>query len=146
MNIANAYARVATGESRFLTAEEISQAVLNSSQDALNVSLRNGGADVSNTNPLPVAGAPGTYVDASKAITAADVSEQVFAAAAARRYLFIQNISDTDMWVNFGVAAVKDQPSIKISAGGFYEPLVPPAAAVNIICATIAKKYVAKQA
>ena len=109
------------------------------------------GAPYSASNPVPVtlvspAGVD-SYADGSGAIGAPATAQQVFAQNAARKYLFILNISDTDMWINFGVNAVADQPSIKLVAnGGYFEPLVPSDQAVSIICASAGKKFVAKQA
>ena len=75
------------------------------------------------------------------------MSQQVFAAAATRVYLFLLNLSDTDMWINFGTAAVASQPSIKLVAnGGYFEPLVAPNQSINIFCATTGKAFVAKSA
>lgn len=108
-------------------------------------------APVTPSNPLPVTLASpagtDTYTDGSGSIVAGATSQQVFAANSARRYFFFLNLSDTDMWINFGSAAVADQPSIKIPAnGGFFEPLVSSDEAVHVICATLGKKFVAKQA
>jgi len=105
---------------------------------------------VSGSNPLPVtldAPAAGyTFVDRSGTITSGTVSQVVAAAATGRSYLLFTNDSDTDMWLNFGVAAVALQPSIKIAAnGGFYEPLSAPAQSINVICATTGKTFVCKE-
>lgn len=101
--------------------------------------------------PLPVALYPASatadFTDRSGTITTGATSQQVAAANTARRYLVFQNHSDTDMWVNFGVAAVATQPSIKLVAnGGAYEPLVPPIGTVNVICASSGKAYTCKEA
>jgi hypothetical protein len=93
----------------------------------------------------------GALVDGSAAITTGGTSEEVFPANKSRQYLLIQNQSDTAMYVNFGVAAVVTQPSIRIDAGGALEfgagnTGVVPTVAVNIICATTGKVYVAKEA
>lgn len=105
---------------------------------------------VAAATPLPVTteapSAGVSYVDGSGTITTGAASQVVFAANAARLYLFLLNLSDTDMWVNFGVAAVASQPSIKLAAnGGFFEPLVVAGQSVTIICATTGKAFVAKQ-
>lgn len=108
---------------------------------------------VAAATPLPMGGTvvvtpqgPATYADGSGTITAGGTSQVVFAANASRRYLLIQNNSDQDMWVNFGIAAVVSQPSVKVAAnGGFFEPLVVPASSVTIIGATTGKAFTAKQ-
>lgn len=94
-----------------------------------------------------VGGAP---VDGSGSIAVLNVSQQVFAANPGRRYLLIQNQSDTAMFVNFGTAAVTTQPSIRIDAGaalefGAHTGFVP-TGTVNIICSAATKVFVAKQA
>ena len=93
----------------------------------------------------------GNLVDGSGAIATGGTSQQVFARNVGRQYLLIQNISDETMWVNFGIAAVQDQPSIRIVSGAALEfssagTGVVPTATVNIISATTGKKYVAKEA
>lgn len=86
-------------------------------------------------------------VDGSAAITAGGTAQQVFAALPHRRYLFIQNISDTVLWINFGVSAVADSPSIQIAVGGTYtlNGSFCDNRLVSIIGATTGKKFVAKQ-
>ena len=42
----------------------------------------------------------------------------VFAENPGRQYLFIQNVSDETMWVNFGTAAVADQVSRRVQEIG----------------------------
>jgi hypothetical protein len=98
-----------------------------------------------NENAQRVLPAPAPYINGSGTITTGGTSQVVFAARD-RTYLLLINDSDTVMFVNFGVAAVSGQPSIRLAAnGGFYEPLVPPNQSVNIICATTGKTFVAKQ-
>lgn len=88
------------------------------------------------------------FLDGSAALTGS--TQQVFAAKPERQYLFIQNIDGTNaLWVNFGVAAVADKPSIKVAAGASleYSPAgtgVVPTAAVNVI-GTSSSKFVAKE-
>jgi len=109
------------------------------------------GYPVSPTNPLPVTLQPPsggtTFTDRSGTITTGAASQVVAAANTARRYLIFENHSDTDMWIDFGTAAVATQPSVKIYAnGGSYEPLVAPTGSVNVICATTGKAYTCKEA
>jgi len=59
-----------------------------------------------------------------------------------RRYLFIQNISDTDMYVNFGAAATTDDLLISKNGGGIvFESGFVPTDSVNVICSAASKKY-----
>ncbi len=86
--------------------------------------------------------------DASSSIATGGTSQQVFAANAARSWLFIQNISSAVMYINFGATAVVDSNSMKLNANSFYEnpPHYCPAGTVTIIGATTGQKFVAKQA
>lgn len=100
--------------------------------------------------PIPVASSPlsGSLVDDSGAIASGGAAQQVAPANATRRYFFFQNNSDTVMWINFGVAAVANEPSIKIAPGATYEN---PAHFcqndfVSVMCATTAKTYTCKEA
>lgn len=61
----------------------------------------------------------GGFTDHS-GVTPDALSHVVAAANATRHYLMIQNISDDTLWVNFGVAAVTNQPSIRLRAGAVY--------------------------
>lgn len=93
----------------------------------------------------------GALGDGSGTITAGGTSQQVFPADTGRQYLLIQNVSDGDLWVNFGIAAVVGQPSIKLLASGSLEfssagTGVVPTSTVNIIGATTGKAFTAKEA
>lgn len=63
----------------------------------------------------------GTLVDRSGSIGTGGASQEVAPANEARFYLFIQNISSGDLWINFGEAATTDQPSIKLVANAALE-------------------------
>lgn len=88
----------------------------------------------------------GTVIDRS-GVTTGTVSQQVMAANESRTYLVIQNISDTTMFVNFGAAATADDNSLRVLSGGsitFNGGWVP-SDAVNVICSSSGKKWVAKE-
>ena len=97
----------------------------------------------------------GTLTDRSGSITLGGSAQQIAAANAARRYLLIQNISTTALWVNIGATAVQDQPSITLQAcaaagdgsGGVltFEGSFVPTALVSIIGPTTGAKFVAKE-
>lgn len=92
--------------------------------------------------------ARGSFTDRSGTITAGDTSQQVMAANASRKYLLFENVSDVDMWVNFGVAAVKNQPSILVKANGgtfTFESNFVPTQALHVICVTTGKAFTAKE-
>lgn len=90
----------------------------------------------------------GTLTNASGSIAVGATSQAVAAALATRRYFLFQNISTETMWINFGVAAVADQPSIAIlpQASFVMEGYFVSTEAVNVISATAGSKYVAKEA
>ena len=108
---------------------------------------------VSIANPLPTSGGGGggsgvtigPFVDHS-GVTPDALSNTVVAANATRHYLMIQNISADTLWVNFGVAAVVGQPSLRINAGGVFtmESSFINNQAVNLIGA-IGLSYVIKE-
>ena len=108
------------------------------------------GSRVDSENPLPVVTFPAVgqaFTDRSGTIATGGTSQQIAATNATRRYLVIQNHSDTDMWLGIGTAAVAGQPSIKLYAnGGTYEPLVAPTSALHLICAGAGKAYTCKEA
>lgn len=98
---------------------------------------------------VPAVAAIGALTDRSGTLAAGATSQAVAAANAARKYFFFENVSDTDMWINFGVAAVANQPSILVLANGgsfTMEGAFVSNQAVNVICATIGKAYTAKEA
>lgn len=95
----------------------------------------------------------GSFTDRSGTTSGTiNTSTQVAAANSSRRYFLFQNVSDTDMWINFGTAATTDQPSIKVPTGAVWgNPFVLEAGfvsteAVNVICSAASKKYTCKEA
>jgi hypothetical protein len=107
----------------------------------------------SDTDPLVVSGPSSTFTDRSGSVTTGGTSQQLAAANSTRKYLLLINLSDTIMWVNFGTAAVADQPSIPLGPanaiydGGIleYNAGVVPSGSVNLLCATTGKKFVCKE-
>jgi hypothetical protein len=92
----------------------------------------------------------GKFLDGSGPMTLGGTAQTVFAANPNRQYLLVQNISAEDMWINFGVAANADQPSIKLASGASMQyPVggnsVVPTDFVSIVSATTGSKFVAKQ-
>jgi hypothetical protein len=89
----------------------------------------------------------GTLEDASANIVAGGTSQVVFAAKSGRSYLFFGNTSDTTMYINFGGVATSTN-SYKILAGENlkFDTGFVPLDSVNVLCATTAKTFVAKQA
>lgn len=89
----------------------------------------------------------GSLIDNSDAITTGGTHQSVCGANPDRAYFLFQNISDTAMWINFGVNAVADQPSILIPAGGAFvmEGSFVSTETVDVMCATTGKKFVSKE-
>ena len=72
----------------------------------------------------------------------ASTSTQALASNADRQYLLIQNISDTDMYFNFGAAATTSNLLIAKSGGGIvFESGYVPTDAVNVICSAASKSF-----
>ena len=86
--------------------------------------------------------------DASGTITSGGNAQTALTDNDARTYLFILNVSDTTMYVNFGVTAVADSPSIPLLAGAAltFEGAYVPGDYVSVIGATTAKKFIIKHA
>lgn len=89
----------------------------------------------------------GALIDGSSSIAVNATRQQVFSENGGRQYLFIQNVSAGDLWVNFGANAVADIPSMKIPSGAslIFEGAIP-TARVDIIGALAGQKFCAKQA
>ena len=88
------------------------------------------------------------FTDRSGSITAGGTAQTAAAANPARRYIVLQNTSDTVMWYNFGVTAVASQPSFSLAAGArveFAGPLIP-TALLSVIGATTGKIFTCKEA
>ena len=69
-------------------------------------------------------------------------SAQALASSTTRQYLLIQNISDTDMYFNFGAAATTSHLLVKSGGAGIiFEAGFVPTDAVNVICASASKSY-----
>jgi hypothetical protein len=85
--------------------------------------------------------------DRSGTIATGGTAQQVMAVNHNRRGILFQNVSDTDMWVDFGATAVADSPSIKVAAGlalPFMGSFMP-TQYMSVICATTGKKYTCKE-
>lgn len=101
----------------------------------------------SDQSPFSTAPIRGAITNRSGTITVGGASQVLAAANATRNYLFIQNISTDVLWVDFGVAAVQDQPAVKlcpesvfVMEGGFVST-----DSINIIGPTTGAKFVAKE-
>lgn len=107
--------------------------------------------DASNAVPVNlVAGSSavsGALTDRSGSITLGGTAQQLAAANATRRYFFVHNISTGDLWINFGVTAVADQPSIKLAAGASFvmEGSFVSNESISVVGATTGQKWTAKE-
>ena len=74
--------------------------------------------------------------------TANTSSNSVLAQNTTRQYLLFQNLSDTDMNINFGAAASSSTMLIPKNGGGIvFETGFVPTDAVNLICTAASKAY-----
>lgn len=86
------------------------------------------------------------HKDASGTITTGGTSQQLLAQDQDRQYLLIQNLGTGDLWINFGVAAVQSQPSIRIPQNAEYteEGNFVSGEAVNIIASDTGHPFTCK--
>ena len=107
-------------------------------------------------DPLPISGTvtaasdKGPVSEAStQSITTGGTHQQVFASNSSRKYLLIQNISDTDMYLGLGFNPSNTTPAgllLAKSGGGIvFESSYIPTSEVRIVCATTGKRFVALQ-
>jgi hypothetical protein len=90
----------------------------------------------------------GSFLDHSGLITQALTSQRVVAANLDRKYILFENVSDTDMWINFGTDANLAQPSmlIKASGGSFtMETGFICTDQLNVICSVVSKGFICKE-
>jgi hypothetical protein len=112
---------------------------------ALDVNVASGTFSVSTG---PITPTKGTLTDRSGTITAGGAAQQVAAANANRQYFLFENVSDQDMWINFGVAAVAANPSFKIVPTGslVMESSFITTESISVFAATTGKAFSAKEA
>lgn len=67
-----------------------------------------------------VGSSTGGLTDLSGTLTLGASAQQIQAETKGRRYFLFQNISANTMFLNFGVTAVQDTPSIKVTAGSTF--------------------------
>lgn len=90
----------------------------------------------------------GSLTDRSGTLAAAATAQQIAAANLSRSYLLILNLDTVNpLWINFGVNAVQDQPSIRIDAGVQFEL---PAGfistqSISVIGPVLGQKFTAKE-
>ena len=89
----------------------------------------------------------GPTTNRSGTITAGAIAQDVAAENIGRRGFFLQNLSNENMWLNFGSDAVADQPSIRIAPDGVFsmEGSVIGNERISLIAATTGSKFTAKE-
>ncbi len=114
------------------------------------------GTLVDDSHPLPTSSGGGgggvtlpyvgSWVDRSGTITAGGTSQQLMAANASRKAWFIQNTGTDVLWINFAIAAVESEPSIRIPVNGGWEELGPISGQqVNVVSATMGTGFASKE-
>jgi hypothetical protein len=98
---------------------------------------------ISGGTPLPVRPRNGAItVTTGTTSSSANTSAQALASNTSRQYLLIQNISDTDMYFNFGAAATTSNLLVaKNGSGIVFESGFVPTDAVNVICSGASKPF-----
>lgn len=96
-------------------------------------------------NGVTSLGTKGSITTRSGTITTGGTSQQVAASNSSRVYFAIQNISDTDMYLGVGFTPTTTTGILlSKSGGGFvFESGFIPTQAINILCATTGKAFVA---
>jgi hypothetical protein len=119
--------------------------LITSTAQALDVNIK-GATPASGS--VPITPTKGTLTDRSGSIASGGVAQQLAAANTSRQYFLFENVSDTDMWLNFGVTAVAAQPSFRIVPTGslVMEDGFVSTQLISVICATTAKEFTAKEA
>ena len=112
------------------------------------VTDNNGSLTVDGT--VTVASDKGSVSESStQSITTGGTHQQVFASNSSRKYLLIQNISDTDTYLGLGFNPSNTTPAgllLAKSGGGIvFESSYIPTSEVRILCATTGKRFVALQ-
>lgn len=89
----------------------------------------------------------GNLTDRSGSLVAANIAQQLMAANINRRYLFIQNLSTVDLWINFSAPAIAGQPSLKLppNSGFAMEGTFVTTEAVSVIGTVVGQTWCAKE-
>lgn len=105
------------------------------------------GNPITSANPIPTSkSARGNLTDRNGSITQANVSQQLAPANPNRSYFVFQNVSDTDMSLDFGIPAIIGTSFLVISKASFVmEDSFISTQAINVICASQGKAYAAKE-
>ena len=114
---------------------------------AASLPLPSGAATEATLASILARNAPSALTDRSGSITTGGTAQQLMAANATRRGWYIQNNSDTVMWVSDVGTAAATQPSLKLLPDAYYEP--PQSGvdngAISLFCATTGKTFTARE-
>lgn len=126
------------------------------SANPLQVTLANTGANSTaikvdgsaSTQPISgtiTVGRTGTISTYNGSISSANTSQQIVASNSSRKYFAVQNNSDTDMYVGVGYTPTTTIGAYLASGGGslVFESGFVPTQAINILCTTSGKNFVA---
>lgn len=109
----------------------------------------NGAINVNATVSQSAGSTAGAVTDGSGTITTGNTSQQVFSANSTRRYLFIQNTSAGNLWINFGTSATEGSGAGSIiifpNSSFVMEQNAVTNQTVNINGQTAGQSFVAKQ-
>lgn len=96
-------------------------------------------------NGVTSLGTKGSITTRSGTITTGGTSQQVAASNSSRVYFAIQNISDTDMYLGVGFTPTTTTGILLSKGGGgfVFESGFIPTQAINLLCATTGKAFVA---
>lgn len=103
--------------------------------------------DDGNTSTITV-GATGSLTNSSGTITSGGTSQQVVASNTSRKYFCFQNTSDTAMYLGVGYTPTTSNGLLMSASGGGFvlESNFIPTQAINVLCATTGKTFVAWEA
>lgn len=109
-----------------------------------NISVDSAGRLATTTSVSPMSGA---FTDKSGTMSVGGTSQQVAASNSSRKYIFVENISTHNCYINFGVAAVTTQPSLLLLPNSSFvmEGSAITTQSVNINCSTTGDAYTAKE-
>lgn len=87
-----------------------------------------------------------TETDRSGTITTGGTAQDVYAAGLVKNSVFFQNVSDTDMRIEFGGNASSTAGRLIPANGGAYETPAShvPAGKLSVYCATTGKRFICK--
>jgi hypothetical protein len=93
-------------------------------------------------------GLNGSITNLSSTITSGGTSQQIVASNTSRRYFAFQNTSDTAMYLGIGYTPTTSNGLLMSASGGgiVFESNFIPTQAVNVLCATTGKTFVALEA